>query len=252
MGLNKAYIVAGGFGTRMKEFTRSTPKPMLPLQGKPILEYSIDLCKMHGINDIAISVLYLGDMIRNYFRNGAEFGVRIQYIAEHKPLGTAGGLRLASDFLDETFVMCNADELKDIDLHEMYRQHKNSGALATIALTEVSNPSNYGVAELHDNKITRFVEKPTLSEAPSNFINSGLYILEPEVIDYVGKGHSMIEKDVFPKLAAQGMLHGFKFDGQWFDTGTKERYMLTEQLWKGFAPKMLVANLDAKASKAAV
>lgn len=232
MKLSKAIIISGGFGTRMKELTRYVPKTMLPLQGRPILEYSLDLCTRHDIENVAISVHYLSHTIKNYFRDGADFGLNIRYLEEPEPMGTAGALHLAKEWLDEPFMMCNADELKDLDLHEMYRQHINTGALATIALTSVIDPSQYGVVDLNGSKIKRFVEKPAPSEAPSNLINSGLYILDPKVIDYIPKGYAMIERDVFPKLAAEGKLCGFKFSGQWFDTGTKERYMLAEKMWK--------------------
>lgn len=234
MQLNKALIAAGGFGTRMNELTRNVPKPMLPLQGKPILEYSINLCVRHGIRDIAISVLYLSNVIKSHFGNGEKFGVNLSYIEEPEPLGTAGALRLAKHLFDEPFMMCNADELKDINLDSMFRHHLFSNAAATIALTKVKDTSQYGVAELNGDRIVKFVEKPALGEAPSNFINAGLYILDPNVIDYIPKGYAMIEKEVFPNLAAEGKLYGYKFSGQWFDTGTKERYLLAEKMWKGF------------------
>src|SRR3989339_915027 len=119
----KALIMAGGFGTRMKELTKNNPKPMLPLQGKPILEYSIDLCRRFGIHDIAISIHFFGDRIKRYFGDGSGFGVNIVYVEEKEPLGTGGALRVFRHWLTEPFMMCNADELKDIDLGEMYRHH---------------------------------------------------------------------------------------------------------------------------------
>lgn len=235
MKLRKALISAGGFGTRMKALTRHTPKPMLPLQGKPILEYSIEMCREHGIRDIAISVLYLSEVIKDHFGDGRDFGVKITYIEEPEPLGTAGALNLRPEWFDEPFFMCNADELKDIDLHRMSRQHAATGALATMALTRVNNPSNYGVVEMEGDQILRFVEKPDPEEAPSDLINAGLYLLEPEVVKYVPQGHSMIEKDVFPVLAQERRLFGHLMEGQWFDTGTPERYETAERLWKGFS-----------------
>lgn len=232
MKISKALISAGGFGTRMKELTRYTPKPMLPVQGKPILEHSIDLCKRHGITDIAISVLYLSDVIKNYFRNGSEFGVSITYIDETEPLGTAGALNIAREWFDRPFVMCNADDLKDVDITEMASLHQKNRAIATIALTRVNDPSKYGVVEMESDRIVRFVEKPRPSETRSNLINAGLYILNPEIINYIPKGHAMIETDIFPRLAAQRMLYGYRSHGQWLDTGTRESYILASRMWK--------------------
>lgn len=232
--LRKALIMAGGFGSRMGEITKYIPKPMLPLQGKPILEYAIELCKLHEINDISISIFHLGDRIKEYFADGNLHGIKIAYVEEKEPLGTAGAIRLHKGWLDEAFMMCNADELKDIDLHAMYKQHVETGALATIALTKVEDPSQYGVVQLDKNKILRFVEKPKKDEAPSNLINAGLYIINPEVVSMIPEGYCMMEKDIFPKLAEHGKLYGFAFDGQWFDTGTMERYNNAEKSWGGF------------------
>lgn len=239
--LRKALIMAGGFGSRMGEITRYIPKPMLPLQGKPILEYAIELCKLHDMTDISISIFHLGDRVKEYFRDGNFHDVKISYVEEKEPLGTAGAIRLHKDWLDEPFMMCNADELKDIDLHSMYKQHVETGALATIALTKVKDPSQYGVVELEGSRIKRFIEKPKREEAPSNLINAGLYILNPEIVSMIPEGYCMIEKDIFPKLAEQGKLHGFVFEGQWFDTGTMERYNDAERNWNGYK----VAKNDA-------
>jgi mannose-1-phosphate guanylyltransferase len=232
--LRKALVMAGGFGTRMKELTKDTPKPMLPLQGKPILEYTIDMCRRYGISEIAISIHYFGDKIKEHFGDGSRFGVNIVYVEEKEPLGTGGALRLFRHWLTEPFMMCNADELKDINLSEMHSHHMMSNALATIALTAVEDPSQYGVVDMEGNRITRFVEKPKKEEAPSNFINAGLYIIEPQAIKLIPEGYTMVEKDLFPLLAKKKRLNGFKFHGQWFDTGTPERYSHAQKSWKGF------------------
>lgn len=239
--LRKAIILAGGFGSRMKELTNHTPKPMLPLQGQPVLQYNIDLCRRYGITDIALSVHYLKDQIKAYYGDGSRFGVNITYVEEDTPLGTAGAMRLAKEWLDGPFLMCNADELKDINLEKMYKWHRQTGATVTIALTEVEDPSQYGVTDLDGLRIKRFVEKPKKEEAPSKWINSGLYIIEPSVVDRVPEGFCMVEKDIFPSLAEQGKLFGFQFRGQWFDTGTPERYVNTEASWKGFKEQALLA-----------
>lgn len=230
----KALILAGGKGSRLKPITDEIPKPLIPLQEKPIMQHTIDLFKKFNIKDIILSIGYKGEKIKEYFGNGKKFGVNITYVEENEPLGTAGPLRLAKDMLTDTFVMCNADELKNIDLMDMYLFHKENKGLATIALTTVEDPSAYGVARLKGNRIMEFIEKPPKEKAPSKLINSGLYLLEPDVIDYVPKeGYAMLEKDVFPKIAAEGKLLGYPFSGQWFDTGTMERYEKAMKEWKG-------------------
>lgn len=227
MGANipkQALILAGGKGTRLKPITHEIPKPLVPLQGKPILEYSLDLFKKFGIKDVLISIGFKGDKIKEYFGDGKRFGVNITYIEEQEPLGTAGPLRLAKKFIKGSFIACNADELKDIDLMDMFMFHKDNKAVGTIALTSVDDTSKYGVAKLAGNKILEFVEKPAKENAPSNFINSGLYILEPKIIDYIPEGFAMLEKDVFPKLATEGKLFGYPFSGYWKPIGTLEQY----------------------------
>lgn len=220
----QALILAGGKGTRLTPITREIPKPLVPLHGKPVLEYSLDLFKKFGIKDILISIGFKGEKIKEYFGDGKRFSVNITYIEEAGPLGTAGPLRLAKKFIKGSFIMCNADELKDIDLVDMFMSHKKTDAAATIALTSVEDTSKYGVAKLAGNKILEFVEKPLKEKAPSNFINSGLYILNPEVVDYVPKGFAMLENDVFPKLAKEGKLFGYPFSGYWKPIGNLQQY----------------------------
>lgn len=220
----QALILAGGKGTRLNPITKEIPKPLIPLQGKPIIEYSFDLFKKFGIKDILISIGFKGEKIKEYFGDGKRFGVNITYIEETNPLGTAGPLKLAKKLLKGPFIACNADELKDIDLMDMFMFHKENDALGTIALTSVEDTSKYGVAKLAGNKILDFVEKPVKEKAPSNFINSGLYILDPKVLDYIPEGFAMLEKDVFPKLAKEGKLFGYPFSGYWKPIGTFEQY----------------------------
>ncbi|HLG24762.1 MAG TPA: sugar phosphate nucleotidyltransferase [Candidatus Nanoarchaeia archaeon] len=231
---SKAVLLVGGLGTRLRPLTTSTPKALLPVHGKPITEHIFDLLKKYGIRDVILCVGYLKEKIIDHFGDGSRFGMNVTYIEEDEPLGTAGPLRLAKKYLNESFIVSNGDELKDVNIARMFRLHKRKGALGTIALTTVDEPSNYGVARLDGSRIIEFVEKP--KNPPSNLINAGFYILEPEIIDMIPKGFSMLEKDVFPKLAEQGMLRGFPFSGQWFDIGTIERYKMTEKQWKGLSP----------------
>jgi len=233
----KAVILCGGKGTRLRPLTYEIPKALIPIHGKTLTEHLFDLFKRYGIIDIVMAVGHMREKIIEYYGNGEKFGVNITYIIEDEPLGTAGGLLKAKKMFHETFFVTNGDELKDIDLEEMYKLHKKENASATIALTTVEDPSQYGVARLSGNKIQEFVEKPKKENAPSNLINSGFYIIEPKVIDMIPKGFAMLEKDIFPKLAKENKLHGYPFSGQWFDTGNMERYDTAIKLWKGISPK---------------
>ena len=231
LGLNipsKAVILVGGRGTRLRPLTDHMPKGLIPVQGKPITEHLFDLLKKYGIREAILSTGHLKDQFRDYFGDGSGIGMSIAYIEEDSPLGTAGPLKLARQQLNDSFIVSNGDELKDINIPRMFRLHKRKSALATIALTSVDDPSAYGVARLDGSRIVEFV-------APSNLINAGFYILEPEVIDMIPDGFSMLEKDVFPKLAKQGKLRGFPFAGQWFDVGTHERLALAEKKWEGIS-----------------
>ncbi|MBU0756693.1 MAG: NTP transferase domain-containing protein [Nanoarchaeota archaeon] len=229
----KAVLLLGGKGTRFRPITYELPKALLPVQGKPVPEHLFELFKKYGIKDLVFSVGYKSDKIKEYFGDGSKFGVNISYVVEKEAVGSAGALKLASNLLSETFVVTNGDELKDIDLEDMYAFHKENDALITLALTTVRDPSSYGVALLQGNRILRFVEKPKKEDAPSKLIHAGLSIWEPAALDMVPEGFSMFEKDIFPKIAKEGKLYGYNFSGQWFDTGTPERYEKAIREWKG-------------------
>tara|TARA_Y100000310_G_C20603926_1_gene774491 strand:- start:500 stop:1336 length:837 start_codon:yes stop_codon:yes gene_type:complete len=230
---SKAVILAGGRGTRLHPLTLKIPKGLVEIQGKTVTEHLFDLLKKYGVRDAVLSIGYLRQQFKDYFEDGSKFGMQLDYIEEKEALGTAGPLLLYKDKLTDTFICSNGDELKNINIARMYRLHKRKHALATLALTSVEDPSQYGVARMDGTRILEFVEKPKKSEAPSNLINSGFYIIEPEVIDMIPKGFSMLEKDVFPKLAASGDLRGFVFSGQWMDAGTHERLAYARKEWKG-------------------
>ena len=226
-----AVILAGGKGTRLRPITYEIPKALIPVHGKTLTEHLFDLFKRYDIKNMIMSVGHLKERIIAHFDSGEKYGVNITYAKEKQPLGTSGSLRLIKDRVNETIFVTNGDELKDINLFEMYQTHKESKALATIALTSVENPSQYGVAKLDGKKILEFVEKPK-NNPPTNLINSGLYLFEPEVFDLIPEGFSMLEKDIFPKLAERGRLYGYIFSGQWFDTGNMERYEKALMEWK--------------------
>jgi mannose-1-phosphate guanylyltransferase len=227
-----AVILAGGVGTRLQPITFEIPKPLVLVHNKTLLEHQFDLFKKFGIKNIVLSIGYKGDKIKLEIGDGRRFGVNVNYVEETKALGTAGPLKLAKPLLKGTFITTNSDELKDFDLHDMYLSHKQNKALVTIALTTVDDPSQYGVAKMQGGKILDFVEKPKREDAPSNLINSGLYMMEPEILDYIGDGYRMLEKDVFPKLAKEGKLFGYPFSGQWYNTGTLELYEKAIKEWK--------------------
>jgi mannose-1-phosphate guanylyltransferase len=234
-GIRQGVIIAGGKGTRLLPLTKELPKPLIPIQGKPIVEHVIDLFRMNGIYFILMIVSYKSDKIISYFGDGSDFGVKIKYLIEEEPMGTAGCLRLAEPHIKGPFVFSHCDELKDINIKNIARMHKYSGSVATIALTTVTDPSAYGVVELAGSKIVNFVEKPSVEEAPSRLINAGLTVFDKSIFEHLPEtGFAMLEKDVYPKLAKLGLVSGYPFQGQWYDTGTFDRYEEALSNWKGY------------------
>ncbi|HOQ01446.1 MAG TPA: NDP-sugar synthase [Acetivibrio clariflavus] len=224
----KALFLAGGFGTRLKPITNDLPKPMVPIMGKPLLERNIENLKRHGIDEIVLSTCYKPYKIENHFKDGKKFGVKINYISEDMPLGTAGAIKNAESFFDDTFLVFNADILSDIDISDMIRFHKEKQALATIAVTEVDNPSAYGVIEHDENGfITAFKEKPKPHESNSNLINAGVYIFEPQLLDYIPTGRAVsIERETYPLLLQEGFkIAVYNKCSYWLDLGTPEKYL---------------------------
>ncbi|MFT8316036.1 MAG: sugar phosphate nucleotidyltransferase [Clostridium sp.] len=181
----KAIIMAGGKGTRLRPLTCNRPKPMMPIMGKPVMQYSLELLKNSGIKDIGITLQYLPDSIIDYFGDGSEFGVNLKYFIEASPLGTAGSVKNAEDFLDETFIVISGDAVTDVNLIEALKYHKDKKAVATLILKEVSAPLEYGVVVTDkEGKITGFLEKPNWREVFSDKVNTGIYVLEPEIFKF--------------------------------------------------------------------
>ncbi len=220
-----AAILAGGKGGR------GTPEALADVKGAPMIQHNIDLCVRFGIRDIILIAGPLNERLRSIYGDGEHHNVRITYLDEKEPLGTAGCLRLLRERVKETLIVLNGDELKDVNLQRLYEAHLESGARATIALTTVEDPSSYGAALLDGSRILRFVEKPRKEDAPSKLINAGLYLLEPDVLDLIPAGFATLEQDVFPKLAKAGTLQGYPFAGQWFDMDALER---ARKEWRGF------------------
>jgi len=237
----KAIILAGGFGTRLWPLKLPVPKPLVDINGKTLTEHVLSILKKSGVNEIILSTHYQADKIMGYFGDGTKHGFKIDYAHEETPLGTAGPLIVMHKEgrkLQEHFFMMNGDNLfEDINLKEVADFHIRNNALATIILTKVEDVSSYGVAELWGNKILRFIEKPSKEEAPSNLVNSGYYVLSPEVFDIAFELHKkfnkvMMENHVFPKIAEMGRLYGYVHGGYWQDTGTPERLELARKKFK--------------------
>jgi NDP-sugar pyrophosphorylase family protein len=223
--VSKAFILAGGVGTRLRPFTYEIPKPMLPVKGRPILEYNIRNLIEHGVNEIVLGIGYKGDLIKEYFGDGSTFGIKIRYSKESKPLGTAGALKKAERYFKDTFFMCNGDEIKDVNYSKMLALHTRKQAIGTLALKKLNNIEQFGVVEMKGNKIMRFVEKPKPGTTKSKTVSAGAYVLEPDVLRIIPKNKKFsIERQVFPALAEQQKLYGCLAVGQWFPTDTFERY----------------------------
>ncbi len=232
----KAVILAASKGKKLRPLTYETPKPLIVIHNKPILQYSIELLRNFNIKDIIIIVGYLKEKIIEYFGDGSKFGVRIKYIEEDPENlpGTAGSLRLLKHLLDDTFILMYGDNLYDINISDFYLYHKENNALVTVGLKNITeNLKDYGLAELRGNLIVNFVEKP--SNLKSGLANAGIFVIEPQVLELIPKrGFSMLEDDVFPKLAKQSKLYGYIFDGQWFDIRDSKSY---EKAIKEWSPK---------------
>ncbi|HEX6420248.1 MAG TPA: mannose-1-phosphate guanyltransferase [Acidimicrobiales bacterium] len=224
----KAVIMAGGEGTRLRPLTSNAPKPMMPIANAPMMEHIVRLLRAHGFDDIVVTVAFLANHIRNYFGDGSELGVRMVYATEETPLGTAGSVLNARDELDERFLVISGDVLTDIDLGAIAKFHEERGALATIGLTPVENPLEFGIVITRDDgSIERFLEKPTWGQVFSDTINTGIFVLEPEIFDYIDGGRSVdFSAEVFPRVLDEGRpLYGAVVKGYWEDVGTLEAYV---------------------------
>ncbi len=220
--------MAGGEGTRLRPLTSNAPKPLLPLVNRPMMEHVVELLKTHGFNEIVVTLAFLPQAIRSYFGDGSEFGVRMVYATEETPLGTAGSVRNARDELDEPFLVISGDVLTDIDLGELVRIHHERGAMATLALKAVDNPLEFGIVITRpDGTIERFLEKPTWGQVFSDTVNTGIYVCDPRIFEYIAAGENVdFSGDVFPRLLEDGeALFGHVAGGYWEDVGTLESYL---------------------------
>ena len=230
----QALILAGGEGTRLRPLTSTVPKPVVPLVDRPLIAYMLDWLSRHGIDDVIMSCGFLATSVRNVLGDGSAYGLRLRFVEEPEPLGTAGALKLAEPLLAERFLMLNGDILTDIDLSEQIAQHERSGARATLALVAVPDPTNYGLVRLAaDRSVAEFVEKPSSDKVvegaaqpgEDNLISAGAYVLEREILDLVPAGRNVsIEREIWPLLVGNG-LFGYPGEGYWLDIGTPARYL---------------------------
>ncbi len=223
----KAVVMAGGEGTRLRPLTSNQPKPMVPVVGKPCMEHIIELLKQHGFDEVIVTVAFMPQAIRSYFGDGEGLGVAVEYSVEESPLGTAGSVRLASDKLDETFLVISGDALCDFDLGSLVKFHKDKGAAVTIGLKSVENPLEFGIVVTdEDGRVERFLEKPSWGQVFSDTINTGVYVLEPEVLEHVPTDRPYdFSKELFPLLLEMGRpIYGMAMEGYWQDIGNLDQY----------------------------
>jgi mannose-1-phosphate guanylyltransferase/phosphomannomutase len=233
----KAVVMAGGEGSRLRPLTLAKPKPLVPVCNKPVMEHILGLLKRHEIKEVVATLHYLGDQIQDYFGDGSGFGVDITYSTEPTPLGTAGSVKKAQHLLkDDTFVIISGDSLTDCDLTSALEFHRSKGALATLVLHRVVRPLDFGIVITDpDGKIERFLEKPGWSEVFSDTVNTGIYILEPEVFDYIDEDVNCDwSQDIFPDLLLSGKpLYGFVMEGYWTDIGAHVQYKEAQEHFLG-------------------
>lgn len=223
-----AVVMAGGRGVRLQPFTKYRPKPMIPFLNRPVMEYTIQKLKSAGFDRIIVLLGYLPDMIREHFRNGEEFGVDLEYIDKNGPFGTAGAVKRAAENLDGPFMVLSADTITGMSLRNFMKFYANKGGKVNIALSEVDKPYQYGIALLDDNdRIYKFLEKPKKSQVFSRLVNTGIYIIEPEIMEHVPpKTDFDFSKNLFPLLLKKSEpIYGYKSNEYWADIGTPKKYL---------------------------
>jgi len=224
----KAVVMAGGAGSRLRPLTVNRPKPIVPIVNKPVIGHILDLLKRHGITDVVITLQYMAQTIQDYLGDGSSLGMNIQYTIEESPLGTAGSVKQAQEMLDETFIVISGDAITDFDLSAIINYHKSRKAMATLTLFRVPNPLEYGVVIIDEQgRIQQFQEKPSWGEVISDTVNTGIYVLEPEVLDYFEPAQKFdFSQDLFPILLEnKDPLYGYVADGYWCDVGNLNEYM---------------------------
>ncbi len=245
----QAVVLVGGEGTRLRPLTLETPKPMVPIMNMPFLERTLRRLKEAGIEDVLLPAGYLPDAITSYFGDGSRLGLRLQYVIEESPLGTAGALKNIERLIDGPFFVLNGDVFTSLDLRAMLEFHRSKGGIGTLHLIRVDDPSPFGaVVHDEDGRIQTFVEKPPRDQAPTNEINAGTYLLEREVLDWIPAGRAVsIERETFPELIRSGErpLYAYTTDDYWIDLGNPEAYMSAHRhVFDGVMPLGLTPEID--------
>ncbi|MCH8956575.1 NDP-sugar synthase [candidate division KSB1 bacterium] len=223
----KALILAGGLGTRLRPLTRSLPKPMVPIVNRPLVEHTVLHLKKHNITEIIFLLYYLPDIIKNHFKDGSQFGAKISYITAEDDYATAGAVKLASELVNDTFLVVSGDVIADLNISDFVQSHREKKALASVGLTSVDNPSPFGIAVTDQkDKIIKFLEKPAAGQIFSHHVNMGIYLLEPEIFDWIPEEQEyFFAKDLFPGLVAkQEGIYGFADNCYWLDIGNFAAY----------------------------
>src|SRR6266571_7481044 len=223
----QAVVMAGGEGSRLRPLTINRPKPMVPIVDKPCLGHIFELLKRHGIEESFVTLQYLASVIQDSYGDGGGIGMRLRYSVEETPLGTGGSVRQIVPDLDGTFLVISGDALTDIDLSKVIAFHRERNAAVTLTLVHVPNPLEYGVVITgEDGRITKFLEKPSWGEVFSDTINTGIYVIEPRVLERYKVGEAFdFSKDLFPQLLTDGEpLFGYVASGYWTDVGSIPEY----------------------------
>jgi mannose-1-phosphate guanylyltransferase len=222
----QAVILVGGQGTRLRPLTSNVPKPVVTLVDRPFIAFMLEWLIAHDIDDVIMSCGFLADGVRSVLGDGSDLGIRLRFVEEPEPRGTAGALKLAEPMLDERFLMLNGDVLTDIDLTAQIAQHEATGALGTLALVPVADPTAYGLVLLNDDRsVAEFIEKPSSDRVQTNLISAGAYVLERRILELVPPDRNVsIEREVWPRLIGEG-LYGYPSESYWLDIGTPARYL---------------------------
>ena len=224
----QAVILVGGEGTRLRPLTSTLPKPVVPLVDRPMMVYMLEWLRGHGIDDVIMSCGFKATKVREVLGDGSQLGIRLRFVEEPDPRGTAGALKFAEDLLDGRFLMLNGDVLTDLDLTAQIEQHEQTGATGTLALVPVPDPSSYGLVKLaEDGAVEEFLEKPSRDTVlDTNLISAGAYVLERSVLDLIAPDRNVsIEREVWPALVDHGLYGFVDDDAYWIDVGTPERYL---------------------------
>lgn len=251
----RAVVLVGGQGTRLRPLTLTRPKQMLPVGGQPMIERVLAHLARFGVDQAILSLGYRPDAFLAAYPDGDCQGVRLTYAVEDEPLDTAGAIAFAATEagIDETFVVVNGDVLTELDVACLVRFHEERGAMATIALTPVDDPSTFGVVPADDSgRVTAFVEKPQ-GDPPTNLINAGTYVFEPAVLDYIPRGRRVsVERETFPALVGRSGLYAMASPAGWLDAGTPASYLAANLAYQGFVGEGAVVDPSAQVTASVV